>query len=124
MDKNRLIGRNIKYLRMNYGLNQHDMGKILEVKNKTISAYESGAITPSNKILKRLSERFHVTLDRLMTEDISVSDNIGNMLVADLDFEHYTKKANKNKTFSNKKESILVKNLICFEKNKDTLAYR
>ena len=55
----------LKILRLDAGLTQKDLGKLIGVGRTTISEYESGKIVPKQKSLIALAEYFHVSMDYL-----------------------------------------------------------
>lgn len=66
MDENKLriyIGSKIKQLRRKRNITQNELGKLLGVKNNTISAYERGAISTDQDILYRLADIFGVSIN-------------------------------------------------------------
>lgn len=60
------FGRILKQLRMEKGLTQHELAKILDVSKSNISKYEAGNVEPNMSILIRISEYFDVSLDHLL----------------------------------------------------------
>jgi transcriptional regulator with XRE-family HTH domain len=60
------FGIKIKELRKEKGLNQSDLAKILNVRNTTISSWETGVSEPSYDILKFYCKYFGVTADFLL----------------------------------------------------------
>lgn len=66
MDENKLriyIGSKIKQLRRQRNITQNELGKLLGVKNNTISAYERGAISTDQDTLYRLADIFGVSIN-------------------------------------------------------------
>jgi transcriptional regulator with XRE-family HTH domain len=55
-------GKQIKKLRLEKGLSQDRFGHKIGLSGKTISAYETGKITPSLKVLERISQTYNVTI--------------------------------------------------------------
>lgn len=56
----------IKNLRLERGLTQEQLGKMLDVQKATISKYEKGIVAPSNEVLMKLSSIFDVSIDYLL----------------------------------------------------------
>ena len=56
----------LKALREQYGLDQKDMGKKLNISSSAYGFYEQGRNEPSLETLKELSETFNVTTDYLL----------------------------------------------------------
>lgn len=54
------VGFQIKRLREKLNISQDRFGKKIGVTGKTISAYETGKITPSLDVMKRISKEFDV----------------------------------------------------------------
>lgn len=62
----RKLGANLTELRNEKGVTQEDVANALQVSNKTISKWETGASEPDIAKLVKLSEYFHVTIDTLL----------------------------------------------------------
>ena len=62
------IGEKIRFLRIQEGLTQEELGKIINIGQRTISAYESGKATPSVEVLKALADCFNVTVDYFLSD--------------------------------------------------------
>src|SRR5690625_6158602 len=81
MDERKLriyIGSKIKQLRRKRNITQNDLGKLLGVKNNTISAYERGAISTDQDVLYKLADIFNVSINDFFpnnNESKSVSYN-------------------------------------------------
>jgi len=63
-----MIGDNIRYLRKAHNYSQAHLARRLEIKQASISNWESGKTTPDTKQLIRLSEIFSVPLDYFTQE--------------------------------------------------------
>ena len=59
------FNQRLKTLRLDNGITQKDLGKIIGVGRTTISEYESGKIVPKQKSLIALAEYFNVSVDYL-----------------------------------------------------------
>ncbi|MCI8588698.1 MAG: helix-turn-helix transcriptional regulator [Bacilli bacterium] len=59
------IGRNLKTIRMEHGLFQHQLAKLLNTTQSTISAYENGETLILTAFAYQIAKHFHVSLDRL-----------------------------------------------------------
>jgi transcriptional regulator with XRE-family HTH domain len=66
MDLKKLTGGNIKRLRKLNGINQDRMGKMLAVRNNTVSSYEKGANFPSIEVLVKMAEIFDCSTDEIL----------------------------------------------------------
>ncbi len=60
------IGKNIRELRLNRGMNQSALAKQLNIRRQTISAYERNVSVPDIYILIRIADVFDVSLDELV----------------------------------------------------------
>ena len=57
---------NLKFLRKNKGLTQSELAKILNVDQRTVSAWEKGVCEPSFLMLAKLCEIFNQTFDEIL----------------------------------------------------------
>lgn len=75
----------IKSLRVEKGLTQSDLAKLLNVSDRTIGYYENDQRDPDTSTLKALSEYFDVSVDYLLglTEFRSPADRISQAIGAD-----------------------------------------
>jgi len=64
--KNNCLGKNIKTLRLEYGLSQKKLGEKLGVCNQTVSFWENGQREPDIDSLIALAKFFEVTVDYLV----------------------------------------------------------
>lgn len=60
------LGKNIRKLRENAGINQRDFAKMLDIGNTTLSQYESGARIPSDEVKIKIADYFDVSIDYLL----------------------------------------------------------
>ena len=63
------LGNKIKLYRENKKMTQKEIAEIIGVEPATISKYESGMIEPNIEALKKISEIFEVTLDKLLIDE-------------------------------------------------------
>lgn len=63
------LGANIKYYRKLNSFTQHDLGKMLGVRNTVVSGWELGDSNPSIETVIQLSEIFGISLDELIVEN-------------------------------------------------------
>ena len=56
----------IEELRKKHNLNQTELGKIVNLSQRTISSYETGIAEPDLYTTKKLAEYFNVTIDYLL----------------------------------------------------------
>ena len=68
------IGNNIRKYREQNNMTQKNIADILEVKEGTISKYESGKLEPNIDALKKLAKTFRITVDTLLMEEEEVYD--------------------------------------------------
>lgn len=60
------FAENLKQLRLERGLSQAALGKLLNVDQRTVSAWEKGACEPSMTALARMCEIFGESFDTLL----------------------------------------------------------
>jgi len=65
----------LKNLRVQRGMSQSDLARLLGVARTTVSSYENGSRNPDNETLIRIATCFQVSLDYLLGIDISNIDN-------------------------------------------------
>jgi transcriptional regulator with XRE-family HTH domain len=61
-----VFGKRLRKLRIERGITQEELGKVLNVSKKTISAYENGLIDPSTDTLSAIASYFEVSVDWLL----------------------------------------------------------
>lgn len=65
------LQQNIRFLRKNKGLTQGQLAEKLGVKRSLIGAYEEERAVPKLLIIQQLSQLFGISIDRLLTVDLS-----------------------------------------------------
>ncbi len=60
------IGKNIKHLRIKHNMNQKELGELLNVSQTSVAHYEKGTREPNIETLKRLSNIFNESVDRII----------------------------------------------------------
>ena len=65
-----MIGTRIKQLRLEKDITQKDLADFLGVTPKAISFYELGQRMPSNDVILKLAQKFGVTTDYLLGNDV------------------------------------------------------
>lgn len=60
------ISYKIKLLRINKGLSQKELAKLLGVNTSVVSKYETSAVVPSISVIKKLTKVFNVSSDELL----------------------------------------------------------
>jgi transcriptional regulator with XRE-family HTH domain len=61
-----MFGKRLKALRLEKGLSQSELGRLVSLKSQTISHYETGYRSPSVVTINHLCEIFNVTSDYLL----------------------------------------------------------
>ena len=69
------LSKNIKYLRQKNNLTQEDFGKIVNKARSLISAWESDDREISTEDIIKISNHFFVSMDDLVSKDLSIEDN-------------------------------------------------
>lgn len=65
------FGNNIKLLRKRKKRSQEEMADALEIKRSSLSGYENGVAEPNYTTLIKLSQYFNLSIDKLLTVDLS-----------------------------------------------------
>jgi DNA-binding XRE family transcriptional regulator len=66
------INRNIKTLRVRKDITQEQLAKVLQLKVKTVEAYEQGRALPKIKTLCKLSDYFGVPIDDIIRKELKI----------------------------------------------------
>ncbi len=61
------FAENLKQLRQGRGITQKQLGKLLGVDMRTVSAWENKVCEPSYEMLARICEYFDETFDNILT---------------------------------------------------------
>ena len=70
--KRKLVSENLRFLRKRVmGWTQEELAEKLDIKRSLLGAYEESRAEPRLDILKRASLLFNITLDSLLTQDLS-----------------------------------------------------
>ena len=64
-----MIGDNIRYLRKQAGYSQQQLAWKLDIKQASVSNWESGKTAPDTKYLSKLAEIFNVPMDYLFSDE-------------------------------------------------------
>ncbi len=67
------LSKNIKYLRKSKGLTQADLADKLAIKRSALGAYEEGRAEPKLMLLQQICGYFKVSVDAVLTQDLSSS---------------------------------------------------
>lgn len=70
------IGKSIRNIREENNMSQEDFGKLFYVTRQTVSNWENEKSYPDLKTIVDISDRFGVSLDRLLKEDKEMVENI------------------------------------------------
>lgn len=70
-----LIGVKIKMIRETFDLTQEQLGKELHLTRQTISSWENGKSYPGITDILSISNKYNVSLDELMKEDIELIEH-------------------------------------------------
>ncbi len=65
------VNRNIRYLRQQKNMTQQAFAEWLGITRSSLGAYEEGRAKPNWQVLRTLSERFDLSLDRLLQDDLA-----------------------------------------------------
>lgn len=65
------LARNLKYLRIAYGLTQDDLGAFLSISRQAYSNYENLKRSPDLDSLIRLASLYRLSLDDLVNKELS-----------------------------------------------------
>lgn len=68
------LHKNITYLRNMRGWDQGQLAERLDVKRNSVSNYENNVSRPDYETLIKLSRIFDISLDALITKDLSVKE--------------------------------------------------
>lgn len=73
-------GSKIKAYRLNKGLTQEQLGKLLNVSRPTISSWEVGSNTPDLDSIIDICDLFHISIDSFLREDRDMTKKISKKL--------------------------------------------
>ncbi|NEM98975.1 XRE family transcriptional regulator [Pontibacter burrus] len=73
-----MVTSNIRYLRKKAGYTQAQLAEKLDIKRSLVGAYEEGRAEPKLSTLVNIAKHFHITLDELITVDLSSNTATGN----------------------------------------------
>lgn len=90
----------IRKLRLQKGLNQPELARIMNVSKQTISNWENGNRIPDTLTIKKLADFFNVSTDYILDKDNQLS-SLSNIVID-------KSKINKNNTLSDDFVDILV----------------
>ena len=64
-----MLGEKIKKYRETKGFTQAEIAELLGVSPATVSKYEAGTLEPNIESIKKISELFEVSIDKLLKDD-------------------------------------------------------
>jgi DNA-binding XRE family transcriptional regulator len=70
------IQNNIKYLRKKHGFTQETFAQALGINRPSVGAYEEGRADPRLNTLSKMAELFSVSVDELITEDLTKAHRV------------------------------------------------
>ncbi|MEN1785035.1 MAG: helix-turn-helix transcriptional regulator, partial [Bacteroidota bacterium] len=68
------FGKNIKKIRGVKGMSQQVFAELFELKRPTLGAYEEGRSEPKIETLIKIANYFSISIDALLTEELTVND--------------------------------------------------
>ena len=68
---NKIIGENIRRLRISHNETQAELGESIGYGSTTIAKYESGERLPDLITAYAIAQRYHVEMEKLMEEDFT-----------------------------------------------------
>lgn len=68
---NKIIGENIRRLRISHNETQAELGESIGYGSTTIANYESGERLPDVITAYAIAQRYHVEMEKLMEEDFT-----------------------------------------------------
>lgn len=71
------VGNLIRKMRIEKGLTQKEMAEIINLSDKTISKWERGVGLPDITILKKLSEIFGITVEKILEGELEENSYVG-----------------------------------------------
>jgi len=72
---NEIFANRFKELRLNVGVTQTEVSKVLGITKATVSYYESGKRIPSHNMIKKIATYFKVPVDYLLGMDYVMEDS-------------------------------------------------
>ncbi len=66
-----IINANIKFIRKQKGMTQQKFADAIGIKRSSLGAYEEGRAKPNYKTIKVIADKFNLTLDKLLSEDLA-----------------------------------------------------
>lgn len=76
------LGENIRNLRLQKNLSQVDLGKILDVSDRTIGVWERNEKMPNFKTLQKIGDYFNVSLDFLCDRNKDFNNVVDDDLIS------------------------------------------
>lgn len=76
MDIRKRLGKNIHGLRVAYGETQEQLSEAIGYSKNTVSNYENGSREPDQNTLAAIAKHYSISVEELLTSDLSNIDNI------------------------------------------------
>lgn len=70
-----ILNKNIKFLRKQKGYTQQQFADFLKIKRSALGAYEEGRAKPNLEVQKAIAKEFGISLDQLLTKNLSAYIN-------------------------------------------------
>lgn len=105
------LARNLKYLRLAYGLTQDDLGAFLNISRQAYSNYENLKRSPDLDSLIRLASLYHLSLDDLVSRELSsfMESDHSVQIQEDKNFFHLgVDRATENRIYLTKEETEFI----------------
>lgn len=84
MIDNQQVGRNMMLLRLQEGLSQQGLAEMCSVTHQAVSKWETGAALPDMQTLLFLSKYYGVSMEEILSGDISLDTEEGTAEAASL----------------------------------------
>lgn len=97
-----IVNKNIKYIRKLSNQTQEQFAQALGIKRSSLGAYEEGRARPNQKTITQIAQKYNLTLDKLLTEDMSEA------AAASLFSADKNNAGDKSATFSGNKMRVLA----------------
>lgn len=90
-----MLNKNIRHLRQLSQLSQGAFGESFGASRSMIDSYERNNAKPSNEMLKAIAARYHITIDALLSRDLSKNSTLSGLMstesLSDIDIHNQAK---------------------------------
>lgn len=76
-----IVGKNVKALREEIGISQHDFSSIIDISKRSLASIELGATNISADLLASISSFYNLSLDDLSNTELKVSENFRDEII-------------------------------------------